>query len=91
MRSPNCGYYPSPFPGLILKWRETLDRYGTHQETISRRPEQMHTSSDTRLEWLARGEGPLFKSDSNKRWMAKMQPLFESTLSHYRSQVLVQI
>ena len=28
---------------------------------------------DRRLEWL--GEGPLFKSDSNKRWRAKMGPL----------------
>ena len=28
---------------------------------------------DTRLEWLE--EGPLFKSDSNKRWRAKMGPL----------------
>ena len=36
----------------------------------------MHTPSDTRLKWL--GEGPLFKSDSNKHWMAKMQPLLES-------------
>ena len=38
----------------------------------------MDTPSDTRLEWL--GEGPLFKSDSNKCWKAKMQPLFESFL-----------
>ena len=36
----------------------------------------MYTPSDTRLEWL--GKGPLFKSDLNKRWRAKMQPLFES-------------
>ena len=28
------------------------------------------------LGWL--GKGPLFKLDSNKRWGAKMQPLFES-------------
>ena len=53
-----------------------LDRYGAHQESISRRPEQMYTPSDTRLEWL--GEGPLFESDSNKRWRAKC--------SHYLSQ-----
>ena len=33
----------------------------------------MYITSDTRLEWL--GEGPLFKSDSNKRWRAKMGPL----------------
>ena len=53
-----------------------LARYGNYQETISRRPEQMYTSSDTRLEWL--GEGPLFESGSNKRQGAKMGPLFES-------------
>ena len=33
----------------------------------------MYIPSDTRLEWL--GEGPLFKSDSNKRWRAKMGSL----------------
>ena len=36
----------------------------------------MYTSSDTRLEWP--GEGPLFESDSNKRWGPKTWPLFES-------------
>ena len=36
----------------------------------------MYTPSDTRLEWL--GEGPLFKSDSNKHWRTKSQPLFQS-------------
>ena len=36
-----------------------------HQETISKIPEQMYAPSETRLEWLE--EGPLFKSDSNKR------------------------
>ena len=47
---------------------------------MSRRPEQMYTApSDTRLEWL--GEGLLFKLDSNKRWRAKMQPMFESFLA----------
>ena len=64
-------------PGPLLKsGLQALGRYGTHQETISRRPEQMYTPSDTRLEWLR--EGPLFKLDSNKHWRAKMQPLFES-------------
>ena len=60
---------------LLKSGLQPLDRYGTHQETIRRRPEQMYTPSDTRLEWL--GEGPLFKSDSNKRWRAKMRPVFE--------------
>ena len=43
------------FPGPILKSGVgSLARYGIHQETISRRPEQMYTPSDTRLrlEWL---------------------------------------
>ena len=48
----------------------------TPRNRVSMRPEQMHTPSDTRLEWL--GEGPIFKSDSDKRWRAKMQPLSES-------------
>ena len=39
--------------GPLLKLDlQPLARYGTHQETISRRPEQLDTSSDTRLEWL---------------------------------------
>ena len=33
----------------------------------------MYITSDTRLEWF--GEGPLFKSDSNKYWRVKMGPL----------------
>ena len=41
-----------------------LARSGNHQEIISRRVEQMYTSSDTRLEWL--GDNLLFESDSNK-------------------------
>ena len=54
------------FPGPLLKSGEgPLARYGNHQEIISRRLEQMYTSSDTRLEWP--GKGPLFESDSNKR------------------------
>ena len=39
------------FPGPLLKsGLGSLARYGNHQETINRRPEQMYTSSDTRLE-----------------------------------------
>ena len=34
----------------------------------------MYTPSDARLEWL--GEGLLFKLNLNKRWRAKMQPIF---------------
>ena len=72
-------------PGPLLKsglW--PLDRSGTHQETISRRLKQLHTSSDTRLEWSGGGgRGALFESDSDKCWRAEMQALFESTLGHY--------
>ena len=50
------------FPGALLKSGVgPLARYGNHQETISRRPGQMYTSSDTRLEWPRKGA--LFESD----------------------------
>ena len=70
------------FPGPLLKpGVGPLARYGNHQEIISRRFEQMYTSSDTRLELP--GEGPLFESDSNKRQGGKMGPLIESPPGHY--------
>ena len=34
---------------LLTSGMRPLDRYGTHQETISRRPEQMYSPSDTGL------------------------------------------
>ena len=44
------------FPGPLLKsGMGPLARYDNHQEIISRRLEQMYTSSDTRLECLGRG------------------------------------
>ena len=56
--------FESP-PGPLLKsGPQPLARYGTHQETISTRQEQMYTPSDTRLEWHE--EGLLFESDSNE-------------------------
>ena len=65
------------FPGPLLKSGVgPLARYGNYQGTIGRRPEQMYTSSDTRLEWPE--DGPLFKSDSNKRQGTKTGPLSES-------------
>ena len=57
--------FESPLRLLLDTGLLPLDRYGTCQETISRRPEQMYTPSDTGLEWL--GEGPLYKSVSNRR------------------------
>ena len=59
---PICESFPGP---LLKSLVGPLVRYHKNQETISRRPEQMYTSSDTRLEWL--GDGPLFESNSNKR------------------------
>ena len=62
MLGPKPGPLFESLPRPLLKsGLRPLDRYGTHQETTSRRPEQMYTPSDTRLEWL--GEGLLFKSD----------------------------
>ena len=49
---------------LLKSGLQHLATYGTHQETISRRPEQMHTPSDTRLEWPE--EGLLFELDLNE-------------------------
>ena len=50
------------FPRPLLKsGMGPLARYSNHQEIINRRPEQMYTSFDTRLEWPR--EGPLFESD----------------------------
>ena len=72
--------FGSPPRSLLESGLQPLSRYGTHRETISRRPEQMEYTSDTRLEWV--GEGLLFKLDSNKRWRAKMQYLGHF-LGHY--------
>ena len=52
------------FPGTLLKSGVgPLARYGNHQEIKNRRPEQMYTLFDTRLEWPR--EETLLKSDSN--------------------------
>ena len=56
--------FESP-PGPLLKsGLQSLVRYRTHQETISRRTEQIWTPSDKRLEWPE--EGLLFELDSNE-------------------------
>ena len=40
-------------PRTLLKLGlQPLGRYGIYQETISSRPDQMYTPSDTKLEWL---------------------------------------
>ena len=60
------------FPRLSLKsGLLPLARYSNQQEIINRRLEQMYTPSDTGLEWL--GEGPLYKSVSNKRQGSKLR------------------
>ena len=79
------------FPGIIEVRHGPLARYGNNQETLSRRPEQMYTSTDTRLEWL--GDGPLFESDSNKRQGAQNEATIRVTsqaIIKVRPVVLVQ-
>ena len=48
----------SPRP-LLKSGLQPLARNGTHRETISRRPEQMYTLSETRLEWP--GDGAIIR------------------------------
>ena len=72
------------FPGPLLKLgMGPLARYGNHQDIINRRPEQMYTSSDTRLEWHR--EGPLCESDPNKlgEGGAKRDNYSSHLLGHY--------
>ena len=51
---------------LLKSGLQPLGRCGIHQETISRRPEQVYLPSDPRLEWP--GEGRLFEFNLNKCW-----------------------
>ena len=67
------------FSGPLLS--KALGQYGNHQEIISRRLEQMYTSSDRRLEWP--GVGPLFKPSSNKRQGAKRGHYSSHLPGHY--------
>ena len=70
------------FPGPLLKsGMGPLARYSNHQEIINRRPEQMYTSFDTRLEWPR--ERPLFKLDLNKRQGSKRGHYSSQLLGHY--------
>ena len=61
-----------------------LARYSNHQEIVNRRPEQMYTSFDTRLEWPR--EGSLFELELNKRWDPKWGHYSSQLLGHYESQ-----
>ena len=58
-----------------------LGQYSNHQEIINRRPEQMYTSFDTRLEWPR--EGSLFELDLNKRQGPKRGHYSSQLLGHY--------
>ena len=58
--------FESPPRPLLKSDLQPLGRCGTHQESISRRPEQVYLPSDPRLEWP--GEGPLFLFNFNKCW-----------------------
>ena len=70
------------FPGLLLKsGMGPLARYSNHQEIVNRRPEQMYTSFDTRLEWPR--EGSLFELDLNKRQDPKQGHYSSQLLGHY--------
>ena len=72
------------FPGPLLKsGMGPLARYSNHQEIINRRPEQIYTSFDTRLEWPR--EGPLFELDLNKRWAQNWTTIRGS------SQVIIEV
>ena len=61
--------FESPPRPFLTSGLQPLGSYGTQQESISSRPEQVYLPSDPRLEWP--GEGPLFKFNLNKCW-AKM-------------------
>ena len=70
------------FPGLLLKsGMGPLARYSNHQEIVNRRPEQMYTSFDTRLEWPR--EGSLFELDLNKCQDPKQGHYSSQLLGHY--------
>ena len=70
------------FPGPLLKsGMGPLARYSNHQEIINRRPEQMYTSFDTRLEWPR--EGPLFEFHLNKCRGPKRGHYSTQLLGHY--------
>ena len=73
--------FESPPRPLLKSGLQPLGRYGTHQETIGMRHEQMYPLSDTRLEWL--GEESLFELNSNKCW----GPI----RGHYSSHLLVEV
>ena len=62
-----------------------LARYGTHQETMSGRLEQVYLPSYSRLDLL--GERPLFQLDFNKWWEgAKCGHYSSHSLDHYLRQ-----
>ena len=70
------------FPGPLLKsGMGPLARYSNHQEIVNRRPEQMYTLFDTRLEWPR--EGSLFKLDLNKCQDPKRGHYSSQLLGHY--------
>ena len=86
--------FESPPRPLLKSGLQPLGRCGTHQETISRRPEQVYLLSDPRLEWP--GEGPLFKFNFNKCWGQNVDairvtpgPLFMSSLGPLASKAPV--
>ena len=70
------------FPRPLLKSSiGPLARYSNHQEIVNRRPEQMYTSFDTRLEWPR--EKSLFELGLNKRRDPKQGHYSSQLLGHY--------
>ena len=75
--------FESPPRPLLKSSLQSLGRYGTHQETISMRDEQMYTLCDTKLEWS--GKGPLFEFNLNK-CLGQNMGTIRAPLSHYLCQ-----
>ena len=81
-RGAKLGLLFKSFPGPLLKSvMGPLARYSNHQEIINRRPEQIYTSFDTRLEKPR--EGPLFELDLDKRRGSKRGHYSSQLIGHY--------
>ena len=66
--------FRSPPKPLLKSDLQPFARYGTYQEIISRRPEQMYSQSDTKLEWPGRDH---YLSRTRINAGGKMRPLFK--------------
>ena len=81
-RGAEMGVLFKSFLGPLLKsGMGPLARYSNYQEIVNRRPEQMYTSLDTRLEWPR--EGSLFELSLNKRRDSKQGHYSSQLIGHY--------